>query len=392
MGGRDALPTTWHGGDGLVGARGLVPVQKMNARTRSAEARQKDGCVRACSRGLVRILRLACALTVAAAVRGDTLRERTVEAGAPGRYAALTPSFSVAKETFLFTHDNTSQTFWCVKDGSRYIAVLHEGMAQLDMITFDPAQAAERPAFQSFYSWGTLLGTRILVSAWVGEMRPTGKVTYAFTGGGSTLTLNTEQVWSGRKGSCRYELKLRLDPVTGYVWDMRTVYDTDQPVVRTVRRDNHDVVELERPQFFNWQVRVTKWAPRHGNPRWPAAWTHERTIFQRLDGRFVGFYNNAEAVDRSRFRRTEVMEGGFVAKGPDSNGWGVALCHLKKTGYSTPNATCNMWADSHNLLKFKKQPDADGLYRVSAEWRFQAVPPEVLQAVLKDTEMDTTGR
>ena len=65
-----------------------------------------------------------------------------------------------------------------------------------------------------------------------------------------------------------------------------------------------------------------------GHPRWPAAWTHERTLFQRTDGKFVGFYNNPDAVDRSRFKRSEVMEGGFVAMGPDAEGWGVARLHV----------------------------------------------------------------
>jgi hypothetical protein len=330
--------------------------------------------------------------TTVVAADTDTLRALTAEVQAPARYAAHKPAFSAAKESFLFTHDNKEQEFWCIKDAGKYVAVLHEGMAQLDMITFDPAQAAEKPAFQSFYSWGTLLGTRILATAWVGEMRPTGKVSYAFSEGGSTLTLTTEQVWPDRKGSCRYAMTLRVDPVAGYVWDIRTDYDTDQPVTRKVQRDGQEVTEVDRPQFFNWQVRVTGWTKRNNNPRWPAAWTHERTLFQRTDGKFVGFFNNPDAVDRSRFKRSEVMEGGFVAKGPDASGWGVALCHLKKAGFSTPNATCNMWADSHNLLKFKDQPDADGLYRVSGEWRFQAVPPEVLVKILEQTEMDTMGK
>jgi hypothetical protein len=43
-------------------------------------------------------------------------------------------------------------------------------------------------------------------------------------------------------------------------------------------------------------------------------------------------------------------------------------------------------------VKFKDQPDADGLYRVAGTWRFQAVPPEVMQAVLRDVEMDNMGR
>jgi hypothetical protein len=340
------------------------------------------------------VLTAVCGTLPPAAVvcRGDTLAGLTADVRPPRRFAAHAPAFSTARETFFFAHDGKEQEFWCIKDGGRYVAVLHEGMAQLDMITFDPAKTVAKPAFQSFYSWGTLLGTRILVSGWIGDWRVTGKLTLDFATAGETLLLKTEQSWPDRKGSCRYAMTLRVDPVAGYVWDIRTEYDTDRPATRKIKRDGAEVEEFDLPQFFNWQVRVTGWTTRHGNPRWPAAWTHERTLFQRTDGKFVGFHNNPDAVDRSRFKRTEVMEGGFVAMGPDADGWGIALCHLKKTGFSTPNATCNMWADSHNLLKFKDAPDADGLYRVVADWRFQAVPPEVLARILAQTEMDLMGK
>lgn len=334
----------------------------------------------------------ACAIGLTVIAGADTLKTMAEATRAPARFASHTPAFSVAKESFRFAQDGKEQAFWCIKDGGRYVAVIHEGQSQLDMITFDPTKTVEKPAFQSYYSWGTLLGTRILVSGWIGEWRPTGKLVLDFSTTGETLLLKTEQSWPDRKGSCRYTMLLRLDPVAGYVWDIHTEYDTDRPGTRKVKRDGKEVEEFDRPQFFNWQVRVTGWTKRHNNPRWPAAWTHERTLFQRMDGKFVGFYNNPDAVDRSRFKRSEVMEGGFVAMGPDAEGWGVALSHLKKNGFSTPNATCNMWADSHNLLKFKDTPDADGLYRVVADWRFQAVPPEVLATVMEQTEMDNMGR
>lgn len=329
-------------------------------------------------------------LTAAVAVAGDTLQELTTNA--PARYAGQQPAFTAVKESFLFKQDNKEQSFWCIKDRGKYVGVLKEDMAQLDMIAFAPDRAADKPAFRDYYSWGTLLGTRILVNAWVGGMSPSGPVSYTFSGGGETLTLKTEQTWPDRKGACRYEMILRLDPVAGYVWDMRTDYFTDKPVTRMVRMDSGERAEFETTEFLNWQVPVTGWTRRNNNPRWPAAWTHERTIFQRTDGKFVGFYLNPEAVDRSRFKRTEVKEGGFVAMGPDGQGWGVALCHVQKNGFSANNATCNMWADSHNYLKFKAQPEADGFYRVTGTWRFQAVPPEVMKTILNNVEMDNMGR
>ncbi len=333
---------------------------------------------------------VALAGTLALPLRADTLSDRlALLSNHP--YAAREALFTVAKETFPFANDGKSQEFWCIKDGGKYIATLHEGMAQLDMITFEPGKGVDTPPFQPYYSWGTLLGTRILTTAWVGDMRPTGRVEYSFSEGGETLTLKTVQTWPDRKGSCRYEMTLRIDPVVGYVWDCHTEFDTDKPPMRKVKRDGAEVEEPDRVEFFNWQVRVTGWTKRHNNPRWPASWTHERTVFQRKDGAFVGFYNNPDAVDRSRFKRTDVMEGGFVAMGPDADGRAIALAHLKKGPYAINNNTCNMWADSHNYLVFPARPDADGLYRVAADWRFLEIPANVFSGILEKTEMDNMG-
>lgn len=337
-------------------------------------------------------LALAAILVPVASFAADTLTDLAAAAKVPARYADHKPAFSAAKESFSFSSDGKAQEFWTIKDGDRYVAVLQESSAQLDMITFDPGRTAEKPPFQEYYSWGKLLGTRILATAWVGDMRPTGKVVYGFSEGGETLTLSTVQTWPDRKGSCRYKMTLRVDPVWGYVWDCETDFDTDQPPMHEVDRKGVKTREPDRVEMFNWQVRVTGWTKRHNNPRWPAAWTHERTLFQRKDGAFVGFWNNPDAVDRSRFKRTDVMEGGFVAMGPDAEGWGIALAHLKKGRYSINNNTCNMWADSHNYLVFPSEPDADGLYRMSAAWRFQAVPPEVLSVLLEKAEMDDMGK
>lgn len=317
-------------------------------------------------------------------VLAGTLSELATSSKAPERYAKHKAAFTAAKESFTFQSDGKAQEFWVIRDAGKCVATLQEGSAQIDMVTFAPGTAPDAPPFKAYYSWGTLLGTRILATAWVGDMRPTGKVEYNFSEGGEKITLSTVQTWPERKGSCRYEMTLRVDPMLGYVWDCKTDFDTDKP---PVRGDG----SFDRIEMFNWQVRVTGWTKRHNNPRWPAAWTHERTLFQRKDGAFVGFYNNPEAVDRSRFKRTDVMEGGFVAMGPDAEGWGIGLAHLKKGKYTINNNTCNMWADSHNYLMFPKEPEADGLYRMSAEWRFQAVTPEMMKAILEKAEMDDMG-
>lgn len=337
------------------------------------------------------LLALPALLLLASPAFADTLSDLVAASNLPPRHAAHKPAFSAAKESFTFESDGKPQEFWTIKDGDRYVAILQEGAAQLDMITFDPEKTVEKPPFKAYYSWGTLLGTRILATAWVGDMRPTGKVEYKFSEGGETLVLDTVQTWADRKGSCRYRMTLRVDPVLGYVWDCHTEFDTDKPPMRKAKRDGAEVEVPDRVEYFNWQVRVTGWTKRNGNPRWPASWTHERTVFQRKDGAFVGFWNNPDAVDRSRFKRTDVMEGGFVAMGPDADGRAIALAHLKKGPYAINNNTCNMWADSHNYLVFPDKPNADGLYYAEADWRFLEIPAETFSAILAKTEMDNMG-
>lgn len=328
-----------------------------------------------------------CVLMGGGAARGgDAVDALLAETACPARHAGYTPDFTWAREEFdLPESKEKRQAFLVIKDHDRYVAVLHEGMAQLDMIAFDPARTVAHPPFQGYYSWGKLLGTRILAACWYDGMGHSGRIAYEFTGGGSNLTLTTRQTWSGaRTGESVYAMNLRCDPVLGYVWDMRTDMRIKPPA-----RDKSGA--LERPEFFNWQVRVTGWTRRHDNPRWPAAWTHERTVFLNREDRLVGFFMNPEANDRSRFKRTEVREGGFVAMLPDREGRGVALVHARKGAASTPNATCNMWADSHNYLTLSTQPDAQGFHTASGEWRFLELPAPAVTAILARVEMDNLG-
>lgn len=316
----------------------------------------------------------------------DQVDQLVARDSAPARFAKHVANFSATPETFTFRANGKSETaeFWAIKDGTKYLAMLHVGMKQLDMITFDPTATVEKPPFKETYSWETLLGVRITAAAWYPEMAASGDTTIAFSGGGKALTLTTVQTWSGeRHGSSTYRMVLRCDPVLGYVWDCATDLAIDKPFPGKQG-------EPISPEFFNWQVKVTRMGQRHDQP-WPVEWDHERVIFTRTDGRLVGFYMNPEANDRNPYKRTEVQEGGFVAKLPGPTGWGVALIHEEKGAASVANATCNMWADQHNYLKLPAVAGSDGFHRVQARWRFLALPPEVVQDLLKRVEMDNTG-
>lgn len=304
----------------------------------------------------------------------------------PARFASHTPRFSHGKETFVFTPGGKEQKqdFLVIKDGDKYVAVLHEGMAQLDMITFDPTKAPSKPPFQEYYSWGKLLGTRITTTPWYGGMSVCEEgVKYEFTGGGKTLTLTTTARWTkDRKAEAKYVLTLRCDPVLGYVWDIDSALSTSKGVND---KGQPDVIE-----FVNWQVKVTEMGQRN-NQRWPVKWDHERTVFLNGQDKLVGFYINPEANDRSKFKRTEVKNGGYVAKLPGPEGWGTMFVHVDKAPFGCPNATCNMWADQHNSLRLPEKPDSDGMFRAKAKWRLQAIPPEAVQEILKKVEMDNLG-
>jgi len=345
--------------------------------------------------GLTALLAIGAGALVQAApaLATDELAKIITEAKAPARFADHKANFSFGKETFSFKNGAEKTEFYTIKDGDKYIAVLHPGMIQLDMITFDPTKGVDKPGFKDYYSWGTLLGTRITVNCWAGGMGPTGKVSFDFKTTGSTLTLTTQQVWAGTKGVCDYVMTLSCDPVLGYVWNATTAYASDKPPTKVVKdKQGNESTKLETIEFFNWQVPVTAWTSRNNNPRWPAGWTHARKVFFRPDNKIVGFWLNPDSVDYCKYKRSDVKEGGFVAKLPGPDGWGVGLVHVQKAPYSTNNATCNMWADSHNLLKLPDQPDADGVYRAKAVWRFQAIPPEGVQAIMKVAEMDNIGK
>jgi hypothetical protein len=328
-------------------------------------------------------------LSVAWPVHGDQVDQLLAEAAPPARFAGINSHFTVTRQSFAFSEGNDREhSFWVIRDHDRCVAVLHDRMWQLDIISFDPTRtppAGEPPSFKSFYSWGTLLGVRITAAAWYPHMYPSGRVAVEFSEPGDSLTITTVQTWpSPLDGSSTYAISLRCDPMLGYVWDMTTDFAVREPA-----RNNKG--EVIRPEFFNWQVGVTRWTQRH-NQRWPAEWDHERTVFTAKDGRLVGFYLNPEANDRNRFIRTEVEDGGFVAKLPGPRGWGVALVHKDKASFSTPNSTCNMWGDQHNYLSLPESPDVDGMFRVRGAWRFLALPPEVVNHLLPRIEMDNTGR
>lgn len=317
----------------------------------------------------------------------DQAARLVVETHAPARFAGHRADLRVARESFPFVADGKteSRAFWTIRDAGRCVAVLDEAMGQLDMITFDPTRTPEQPPFApDRYTWATLLGTRITVTPWYGDMRSTSdERKLGFSGGGDSLTLTNTETWhTGKRATSEYAMTLRCDPVLGYVWDISTRFATS---VGTNAKG-----EAERVEFLNWQVKTTHMGRRH-EKSWPDGWTHERTVFYREDDRLVGFYMNPEANDRSKFKRTPVKEGGYVAMLPGPEGWGVALAHLDKGGAGCNNATCNMWADQHNYLQLPAKPDADGMYRVAARWRFQALPPEAVAAILKRVEMDDMG-
>lgn len=309
---------------------------------------------------------------------------------APARFADHVAAFTVARETFDFAQGQEKRiTFWVIRDGGRPVAALHPGMAQLDMISFDPTrtpEAGKAPPFADFYSWGTLLGSRINVAAWYPDMGPGGevKLSIAAEEDGKTVRLTTSQNWpQPLDGSATCAMNLRCDPVLGYVWTITTTLGFRHPKAR----DNGEFI---RPEIFNWQVRVTNWGRRH-NQRWPAAWDHERTVFALGGDKYVGFYMNPDANDRNKYENATVPDGGFVAKLPGPTGWGIALCHFDKGPATTSNATCNMWADQHNYLKLPTRPDDRGIYKADARWRWQALPPEVVDHILDRVEMDHTG-
>lgn len=331
------------------------------------------------------LLALAALAPLAAETAPDAVTVLAQRLAPPARFAEHRPQFTVAQETFAFKGGSESIAFWVIRDAGKVVGVVHPGMNQLDMTTFRPGRAPEQPAFKDYYSWGTLLGTRITTAAWYGGMSASGKVEQSWSAGGAMLTFTTVQTWSAApNGTSRYEMTLSVDPVHGYRWDIATDLRVREP-------NKHKDGKLEVPEFLNWQARVREMGQWNGK-RWPLAWMLDRKVFLNHEDKLVGFYLNPLAIDRSKYKRSMVREGGFVANLPDAEGWGIALVHLEKAPYANNNATCNMWSDSHNYLKLPEQPDAEGFHSVRARWRFQALVPEEVTDILARTTMDELGR
>lgn len=335
---------------------------------------------------LICVLLAICAAWAADAAP-DAITALDASLAPPERFASHVPQFSVAKETFTFREGDQKQIeFWVIRDAGNVVGVVHPGMNQLDMATFRPDRTQPKPAFQSFYSWGRLLGTRITTAVWYPDQSTSGTTELQWSGGGTTLTLNTVQTWNAApKGDSRYTMTLSLDPRHGYRWDITTGMAVTEPLKN---RDGKAII----PVFLNWQVKVVEMGQYQDRKHWPLAWVCDRKVFLNSEDKLVGMYLNPLAIDRSPLKRTTVRKGGFVAKLPDADGWGVALVHLEKQPFATGNATCNMWADSHNMLRLPDQPDGDGRFAVHARWRFLALPPEEVADIVARTAMNDMGR
>ena len=323
-------------------------------------------------------------LTLPAADDLDRLLATAPPPAAFAAFVATKPAFAATKETFVqATADGeTKKDFWVVRDHGKAVAVLNEGDCQLDWITARPDQTKELLELPRVYSWVSLLGCRISTVAWIDGQGPSGETrTHTFDAGGETITLTVAETWAKkRQGDSTYTFTLKLDPVLGYVWDIRTRVAVDH-------------LEQRKDKLIR-DIELLNVQPGRLSDPWPDRARFERTVTSPPgETGFLGFANNLVAGDRSDNNgRLKMRDGGLTAFISDQDGWGIALVRSASGGAEQcPNGTCNVWLDQHNKLLFPDKPGADGKYVIDARWRWVGLPPQTVAEISKQTRMIDFG-
>lgn len=276
-------------------------------------------------------------------------------------------------------------TLWIVRDGPRVVAVYHPKASKLYLVASDPTTAGAKPDLPPAYAdsgqtFDGRLGVRLTTFPPCYGAAQTGEHTFAFTGGGSTITLTDTTRWADRKkAEAVCVLTLRCDPALGYVVEGQVDLRTDAP-----KDEMGKALDPELMNFFPDHVFM---------PKWPEArWRYAYLIYtpagdgrQAVAGRYVGWINDFSAADRARGMR--LRSGGFTLYAADPAGAGPALAVTAAGGTQLKNDTGNLQYDQHYRATLPEKPDAEGIYRVRVRLRCATLPPQVVRHVTDRMEM-----
>jgi hypothetical protein len=319
---------------------------------------------------------LSCHLILTAADGPDELRDLVARSGAPPRFASHQPAFTIEDATVQTVSPTGPATAaWRVlRDHGLVVGFLSDRDRRWESTTFIPGQGQAGLPHPPRYHNATMVDTRLIIGyGQQPERWSTPVLRSSVADGVATFAYAAERPDGTQR--FRYDLRIRVDPVLGYVAEVDCLDERRTPPKKG-----------EAVEFINHFTRGL-------TDVWPGASTYDQTIVCRA-GRpgFTGWWNNLAGVELSDVGNRDVRTGGFMAwvGGPGiGDGQGRAMSWLAGDHVF---ATCNCWADNHNHVRGPAQPDAEGWYRTAPRFRLTAVPAEAVALAVRETAFDDFKR
>lgn len=242
-------------------------------------------------------------------------------------------------------------TFFWILDGEQKIGLLNLFFGEIEMFRFFPPADGTRIeyAMPEFYGWDTLQGPRISIvpqGTWSGKGEMAG-----MQSGGDTLRLCYSERFSDTEDLI-HRFTLRYDLMLGYIWDCR--FDMRMPTPRLFEYANllPNAVADSRDERKRYQ----------------------KCLWTRQDGAMCAMYQNPRSMMQSFGREwtDPPADGGFVGfvAEPDMN----PFIEIIRSDPATTFVTCSVWYDQHVKTLPPEQKGDDGLYHITAAYRFLSLP------------------
>jgi hypothetical protein len=212
----------------------------------------------------------------------------------------------------------------------------------------DKGRKYEIPAL---YHWGNLYGARIQMYGSQG-LPPVESFRLSFPKDrGDSLVIAVE---NGHKGDVRGtgEYRLSWDERLGYVWNCVNRYTMPKPV------------KIEFNNLFAGGISES----RGDHKRW------QKTVRAVADGRITFAYHNPTNIPKDDLHPRGFV--GFVTEEGMN-----PFVELIEASSPVSIITCSQWYDQHLVTKPDPVKDAEGLYRVVAQYRFLSLPGKVAREI-----------
>ncbi len=259
----------------------------------------------------------------------------------PVRYESYTPDFTFEQRQFAFNHAKRvkNETFWVIKDGAKYVAVIRcNHNRKFYMLGFDREALSEELVMPTGrYHMDTEVGPEFVTSH--GGMSDADE---AFEIVGDSL------VYTRTMGTRRNRFVLFLHKRLGYCLEAE--------------------FQLGAPTS---EFKTTGFFPPGTYEPWKDRATYALTIWTPAnDNSIVGFYNSSHALDKidQPSDRPSTRDGGFIGCLSNAEGWGFVKTRIGG-GNSSKISVCN----AHNAWHETVNYPSNGILRQ----RLIGLPPVV---------------